>query len=181
MVFGFDMMETNHSSKAAELVPISRRVKVAETWTVRHSEVVVYPAEEAGLDYMSVIMAETADKSGKVIEFQLALDEYEQLDGYCIVDARPSNSFSQNPMELAAEVAEHRTVYGGVERCQLRNGTLTFVFRSEVLSVFGWERELSLVLDIDDDMREELIEGLSKVLSVPPEGEETPAIDFGGR
>ena len=56
-------------------------------WTVTSAVVKKHTEEEAGLAYLSVTLAERSGASGRLIEFQIALDGDDRDDGYCVVDS----------------------------------------------------------------------------------------------
>jgi hypothetical protein len=144
-------------------------------WTVQHAVVREYAEDEAGLAYISVVLAEQPGPRGRYIEFQLALDEDERADGYCVMDGAPPSQ-DADAVAMALVIGAHRTLYGGVKECRLDKDDLTFRFSWRAERMFRWPRTLRLKLDLPDDRRDALRRGLAKVLAVAPQGERPPNV-----
>jgi hypothetical protein len=144
-------------------------------WTVQHAAVRKYTEEEAGLAYLSVVLAEKPSARGRYIEFQLALDEDEREEGYCVVDTAPP-SYDGDPITLALEAATHKTLYGGVKECRLDKSTLTFRFSWKAHRTFRWPRTLTLKLQLPADQRDALPPALVQVFASAPPGELPPRV-----
>jgi hypothetical protein len=142
----------------------------AVAWTVRRIDVTQHTEEEAGLAYLSVGLAESPDLTGRYLEFQLADDEDEREEGYCVVDSPPEGVDVSDPLAVAAMVAGHRTLCGGVTECRLSGDQLTFTLTDEAQQTFGWPAVLTLQLDITSEDRTTLQRGLTQVLSVGADG-----------
>ena len=144
-------------------------------WTVQCAEVKRYTEDEAGLAYLSVVLAERPVGRGRYIEFQVALDEDEAEEGYCVMDAPPP-SYGGSIAALAMEVGTHKTLYGGVEECRLDKEVLTLRFSSSARKLFRWPRELRLRLDLPIGRLDVLRPALLEVFSIAPPGESAPRL-----
>jgi hypothetical protein len=134
-----------------------------------------YTEEEAGLAYLSVVLAEQPGPRGRYIEFQLPLDEDEREEGYCVMDVAPPG-YDDDPIALALAVGTHKTLYGGVKECRLDNGALIFRFSWKAQRMFRWPRTLKLGLALPADQREALRRGLVEVFATAPQGERPPQV-----
>jgi hypothetical protein len=144
-------------------------------WTVQHAVVKEYTEEEAGLAYLSVVLAEQPGPRGRYMEFQLALDEDEREDGYCVMDGVPP-AYDDDLAAMALAIGTHKNLYGGVKECRLDGDALTFRFYWKARRMFRWPRTLKLKLAVPADQREALLRGLPAVFAVAPQGERPPRV-----
>jgi hypothetical protein len=147
-------------------------------WTVQQAAVKRHTEEEAGLAYLSVVLAERPGDGtapGRYLEFQRALDDNEREEGYCLLDAAPPG-YDGDPVGLALDVASHKTVYGGVRKYRLHDGVLTLRLSWRARRTFRWSRTLRLNLNVPAEQRYALPAALAEVFAYAPPGERPPRV-----
>ncbi|WP_120691026.1 hypothetical protein [Micromonospora musae] len=135
-------------------------------------DVTQHTEDQVGMAYLAVSLAELPDLTGRYLEFQLADDEDEREEGYCMVDSPPEPVNVTNPLAVAAMVAGHRTLYGGVAECRMTHDHLMLTVNDEAQRIFGWPPVLELQLAVSADDRAALREGLTRVLAIGPYGDQ---------
>jgi len=147
-------------------------------WLVRRADVVTHTEEESGLAYLSVSLRDDALGSCRFIEFQLALDPDERMGGYCILDSAPVGS--GDPLHDIAVQVSHRSLYGGVRRCEAAGTTIVLSFEPEAQQVFGWSGRETFLLEMGNEKRKELLKAMQLVFSSAPPGESVELVGFEG-
>ncbi len=141
-------------------------IDVTSVWSLQRAAV----DEDIDKGWHSVVLDATRRGESLHFEIQVDVDEDEREDGYCVLDLPAPHQLACEVEASVAEVAFHRTLYGGVEECGIVDGLLYFVLSGRVQELFNWPRVLAFSLSLDKWQRSRLELGLRTVLSTGCEG-----------